>query len=150
MMKIRLLWVGKTRERFIAEGINKYLRLIRPYAVLEVEEIKEERGKPARMSMQKEAERLLRQAGTFILLDEKGRAMTSEDFARLLKANEAGGKMEFVLGGAYGVSEEVKQRATDIISLSPMTLTHEMARLVFLEQIYRAFTINVKKGYHHS
>ena len=156
-MRVRVLWVGSTKERFIEEGIGKYLKLLKPYADMRIEEIKEEKKKPVEAALKAEGERILKRAEPFdgackpfVLLEEKGKAMTSEGFAGFIKTKETVGRMDFVLGGAFGVSKEVRERASARISLSSMTLTHEMARLVFLEQLYRAFTINAGKGYHHS
>lgn len=141
--------MGKTKERFIEEGAAKYLKLIGPYAKVDIVEIKDERGKPVEAKTEAEGMRVLRQAADYVLIDEGGKALTSLGFARLIKSREAKGTIDFVLGGPFGVSKEVKDRASSAVSLSPMTLTHEMARLVLLEQIYRAMTINAGKGYHH-
>jgi len=113
---------------------------------LSVVEIREERGKSRDAAMTAEAKRILKQADVFYLLDEKGKQYTSVEFARFLQENE---QVEFVLGGAFGVSDEVRQKSKGSIALSKMTLTHEMARLLFLEQLYRAFTILKGKEYHH-
>ena len=83
----------------------------------------------------------------YTLFDEKGETLTSVEFAEYLAEHQS--SVNFVLGGAYGVSEEVKKTAQNTISLSRMTFTHEMSRLFFLEQLYRAFTIMHKRGYHH-
>jgi 23S rRNA (pseudouridine1915-N3)-methyltransferase len=146
-MKIRVIWPGKTKEQFILEGSRKYLKLLRPYADISTTELKEEKGSDVRKILEKEGERILRLQVPYTLLDEKGEALTSMEFAGYLAENQS--SIDFVLGGAYGVSEEVKKRAHKTISLSRMTFTHEMSRLFFLEQLYRAFTIMHKKGYHH-
>ncbi len=146
MQKIRILWPGKTKDRHLAEGINHYLKLLTPVTRLSVVEIREERGKSRDAAMTAEAKRILKQADVFYLLDEKGKQYTSVEFARFLQENE---QVEFVLGGAFGVSDEVRQKSKGSIALSKMTLTHEMARLLFLEQLYRAFTILKGKEYHH-
>lgn len=145
-MKMRLLWLGRTKEQFIKEGIRKYLRLLMPFADVEVIEIREEKGKLLKMALDKEAERILKQTESFALLDVKGRQVSSEEFASFLKDKAS---IDFVMGGAYGVSGEVKKKARDILSLGAMTFTHEMTRLIVLEQIYRAMMINRKRGYHH-
>jgi len=120
----------------------KYLGRLRPFAEVEVIEVKEEKGGEVR----KEGERLLAKAGPFVLLDEGGRQMSSEEFARWLEGRAS---VDFVMGGAYGVSDRVREKAADTLSLSRMTLTHEMARVVFLEQLYRALMIRRGGGYHH-
>lgn len=146
-MKIKLVWLGKTKERFIDEGIKKYLRMLRPFGDVSVVEIKEEKGKDIHRMVEKEGERILKLPTPFILLDEKGTGYTSPEFAEFLYRRPAA--PAFVIGGAYGVSESVRDAAEYKVALSKMTLTHEMARLVLVEQIYRAFTIMHKRGYHH-
>jgi 23S rRNA (pseudouridine1915-N3)-methyltransferase len=146
MRKIKILWPGKTKDRHLAEGINYYLKLLTPLARLSVVEIKEEKGKAKDAARAAEAKRILKQAADFYLLDEKGRQYSSVEFARFLKDHE---QVEFVIGGAFGVTDEVRQKSKGAIALSRMTLTHEMARLLFLEQLYRAFTILQGKEYHH-
>jgi 23S rRNA (pseudouridine1915-N3)-methyltransferase len=88
----------------------------------------------------------LKLQGPYTLLDEKGEALTSVAFAEYIGRKPS---VNFVLGGAYGVSEEVKKTAQKTLSLSKMTFTHEMSRLFFLEQLFRSFTIMHKRGYHH-
>ena len=146
-MKIRLIWVGKTRERFIDEGIRKYAGLLRPFADLLITEIREEKGKEQERIREREGERILSLKARYILLDEKGREMTSRAFADYI--NRRTPAMSFVLGGAYGASEAVKEAADETIALSQMTLTHEMSRLLLLEQLYRSFSIINRRGYHH-
>ncbi|MGE5299729.1 MAG: 23S rRNA (pseudouridine(1915)-N(3))-methyltransferase RlmH [Acidobacteriota bacterium] len=146
-MKIRLVWVGKTKERFIQEGIEKYLRLLRPFADVAVSEIREEKGKDIQRMVEKEGERILKLRSPYVLLDEKGREYTSAGFADFLSGRQP--YVHFVVGGAYGVSERVKEAAEGTVALSEMTLTHEMSRLLLVEQLYRAFTIMHKRGYHH-
>jgi len=146
-MKITVIWPGKTKEQFILEGLRKYLKLLRPYADIHTIELKEEKGSDVRKILEKEGERILKLQVPYTLLDEKGESLTSLEFAGYLTDHQA--SVNFVLGGAYGVSEDVKKKALNTISLSRMTFTHEMSRLFFLEQLYRAFTIMHKKGYHH-
>ena len=146
-MKIRVIWPGKTKEQFITEGLNKYLKLLRPYAEISVLELKEEKGNDISKMLKKEGERILKLQVPYTLLDEKGDLMTSGEFAGYIAEHIP--SVNFVLGGAYGVSEDVKKTAQKKLSLSRMTFTHEMSRLFFLEQLYRAFTIIHKRGYHH-
>lgn len=145
-MKIRVFWVGRTKDRCLAEGIDKYLKFLGPMAKVSVVEVKEARGLDPEKAREAEAERILKQTGSFTLLDETGREYTSEGFAGYLKDK---GDIDFVLGGPFGVSAGVKAKAAHITALSKMTFTHEMARLVFMEQVYRAMTIMNKKEYHH-
>lgn len=146
-MKIHLLWVGKTKEPFILEGLQKYLKLLRPYADVAITEIREERIKDINRMIGKESERIQDLRTPYLLLDEKGETLDSLEFARLIE--KQGSSATFLLGGAYGVSADVKAKAIRKIRLSAMTFTHEMSRLIFLEQLYRAFTILQKRGYHH-
>ncbi|MBI5632362.1 MAG: 23S rRNA (pseudouridine(1915)-N(3))-methyltransferase RlmH [Nitrospirae bacterium] len=146
-MKIHLIWVGKTKELFIHEGLQKYLKLLKPYADVAITEIREEKVKDVSRMLGKEGERIQDLRTPYLLLDEKGETFTSVEFARLIE--KQGAAATFLLGGAYGVSEDVKARAKKKIRLSAMTFTHEMSRLIFLEQLYRAFTILQKRGYHH-
>ena len=156
-MRVSILCMGKTRERFIQEGIAKYVRYLKPYADIEVRELKEEKIhdlKDAPLIRKKEAEKILKAVpvqAAFIALDERGREFTSHEFAELLnQALESGVRdMVFAIGGAMGLDESVTGRANRVIALSRWTLTHEMARLVLLEQVYRAFTIIQGKPYHY-
>lgn len=145
-MKIRIFWLGKTKERYLLEGINHYINLIKPYAKISLIEVKEERGKEIEKSLNLEGKKILRQTKAYVLLDERGKMFDSLEFSRLL---EEKGSIDFIIGGAYGVSDEVKDKASLLLSLSRMTFTHEITRLLLLEQIYRAITIIKGQEYHH-
>jgi len=146
-MKINLIWVGKTKEPFIHEGLQKYLKLLQPYADVVITEIREEKVKDINRMLGKESERIQDLKVPYMLLDEKGETLDSVEFAKFIE--KQGSSATFLLGGAYGVSEDVKTKAKKKIRLSSMTFTHEMSRLILLEQLYRAFTILKKRGYHH-
>lgn len=146
-MKIRVIWVGKTKEQFIHDGLQKYIKLLRPYADMDIVEIREEKGKDIQRMVEREGERILKRRTGYVLLDEKGKNLTSPEFSEFIGKNAP--EINFVLGGAYGVSERVKGAAKHKLALSGMTLTHEMSRLLLFEQIYRAFAIIHKRGYHH-
>ncbi len=146
-MKIQLIWVGRTKEQFIRDGVQKYLKLLRPYADVTVTEIREEKGKDTGSMLAKEAERIRSIRTPYVLLDETGETLDSIAFSRFLE--KQGASVSFLLGGAYGVADDVKAGARGKIALSSLTFTHEMARVIFLEQLYRGFTILQKKGYHH-
>lgn len=156
-MKLTLLCAGKTREGFIRDGIDKYLRYIRPYAAIELRELREERIDDLRDAprvRQREAERILKAVppgAQVMALDERGKEFTSHEFAGHLNKMFEGGVRDlvFVIGGAMGLDESVTARAGTVLALSRWTLTHEMARLVLLEQLYRAFTIIKGKPYHY-
>lgn len=156
-MRLTVLCMGKTKERFIQEGIEKYLRYLRPYADTSIKELKEEKIqdlKDAPSIRKKEAERIFKAipAGAYLVsLDERGEEFTSHEFAALLNNSVESGvrAMVFIIGGAMGLDEEVVARSHKTIALSRWTFTHEMARLVLLEQLYRAFTIIKGKTYHY-
>jgi 23S rRNA (pseudouridine1915-N3)-methyltransferase len=139
--------VGKTKERFIDEGIKKYLKLLKPFGDVSVVEIKDEKGKDIHRMVEKEGERIVKLPTPYVLLDEKGKGYTSQEFADFVSRRSP--SVTFVIGGAYGVSESVREAAQCRVALSKMTLTHDMARLLLVEQVYRAFTIMHKRGYHH-
>ena len=156
-MKLTLLCMGKTRERFIQEGMGKYLRYLEHYADIGVKELKEEKIadlKDAPLIRKKEAERVFKAVPVdsyLVSLDERGEEFTSHEFAAFLNSQLDSGVREivFVLGGAMGLDEEVTARSNKTVALSRWTFTHEMARLVLLEQLYRAFTIIKGKTYHY-
>lgn len=156
-MKLTILCMGKTKERFIQEGIAKYLRYLQPYATTEIKELKEEKIhdlKDAPLIRKKEAERIfkaLSPQAMLVALDERGETFTSHGFAEFLNRTLESGVREvaFVIGGALGLDESVTDRSQKAVAMAPWTLTHEMARLVLLEQVYRAFTIIKGKVYHY-
>ncbi len=149
--------MGKTRERFIQEGIAKYLRYIRPYAGIDIRELKEEKIqdlKDAPLIRRREAEKItsaLPDQGYVVALDERGSEFTSHEFAQFIndRLDEGVRETAFIVGGAMGLDESIPEHANRVIALSRWTLTHEMARLVLLEQLYRAFTIIKGKKYHY-
>jgi 23S rRNA (pseudouridine1915-N3)-methyltransferase len=144
--RFTIIWIGKTKERFVEEGIKKYRELLSPYAKLIIKTIKEEKGGSTAEHLKREAKKILSEAERYILLDEKGRLMSSQEFAEFLSKRR---ETVFVVGGPYGVDKKVKENAEMLMSLSPMTFPHELARLILLEQIYRAMTIIRGRGYHH-
>ena len=146
MAKIKIVWVGKTKERYLAEGINKYLKFLMPMAQISIVEVKEEKGRQNKDALDSESRKIMSQTRYYYILDERGREFSSVGFAQFLKDKDS---IDFVIGGPFGVSAEVKEIAKGSIALSKMTLTHEMARLLFLEQLYRAYTILKGKEYHH-
>ncbi len=157
-MRLTLICLGKTKERFLQEGIAKYIRYLKPYADIEIRELKEEKIqdlKDAPLIRKKEADKVFKAipaSALLVALDERGREFTSHEFAAFMNgALESGIRdVAFVIGGAMGLDESVTDRANKVIAMSRWTLTHEMARLVLLEQLYRAFTIIKGKTYHYS
>lgn len=153
-MKIRVLWVGKTQQEWIRSGIEEYVSRIKRYAPLELVEVKEEKGAAADSMRMRECERLkklLPKRGKIVLLDDKGEGMTSPEFASFIgKCRDTGTPgLAFAIGGAYGFTDDFRNEADRILSLSPMTFTHQMVRIFLLEQIYRGFTILNDEPYHH-
>jgi 23S rRNA (pseudouridine1915-N3)-methyltransferase len=156
-MKLTVICMGKTRERFIREGIEKYLQYLKHYGDVEVRELKEEKIrdlKDAPAIRKREAEKIVKAipaGASLVSLDERGEEFTSHEFAAYINRLLESGVREtvFVLGGAMGLDEQITARANKTVALSRWTLTHEMARLVLLEQLYRAFTIIKGKTYHY-
>ncbi|HSW64696.1 MAG TPA: 23S rRNA (pseudouridine(1915)-N(3))-methyltransferase RlmH [Dissulfurispiraceae bacterium] len=146
MKKIRLLWVGRTKDRALAERIEYYIKLLSGYARVSIVEIREARGKDAAASREAEGKRILAASEAFLLLDDRGREYTSPEFARFIDTADV---TDIVIGGAFGVSDDVRARARDCIALSRMTFTHEMTRMILLEQLFRAMTILKGRDYHH-
>ena len=155
-MKISLLVVGKTTDARLQALIEEYQKRLVHYVPFELKVIPELRN-AKNLSMdeqkQREGEQILAMADAgsrLILLDEHGKEYRSVDFAaQLTKWMSAGRNLIFVVGGPYGFSEDVYSRAESKISLSQMTFSHQMIRLLFVEQIYRACTILRGEPYHH-
>jgi 23S rRNA (pseudouridine1915-N3)-methyltransferase len=156
-MKLSLLWVGKTRDRRLEALAAEYIERIQRYCRLDVREVREEPRDAAstpRERVEREGRKILkalRPGEHGIALDERGAQMSSEEFASLLGGSLEGhpGGVVLIMGGPYGLSDAVREKASRLVTLSKMTLTHEMARLVALEQVYRAFTILRGGRYHH-
>ena len=152
-MKLRILWVGKSRDAWVKDAIAEYAGRIRRYSPLELFDIRDEKGAEAEDMRRRECERLEKQippGAVLVLLDERGEQMDSPALAAFIgKQRDSGtGEMVFVIGGAYGFSEEFRRRGR-LLALSKMTFTHQMVRVFLLEQIYRAFTILNNEPYHH-
>lgn len=156
-MKIKLLAIGKTDDKSLQTLIATYQERLKHYIKFELAIIPDiKNAKNLSQKQQKEKEGLLLlsklQAGDqLVLLDEKGKDFRSVEFSNFLqkKMNSGFKQLVFVIGGPYGFSEEVYQRAQGKISLSKMTFSHQMIRLFFTEQLYRAFTILKNEPYHH-
>ncbi len=158
-MKIRIFAIGKIKEKYLKEGINEYLLRIRPYSNIEIVEVNDEpiNDNPNNSDIEKaknaEGQRvlkLLKPNDYLVGLDLNKKQPTSEEFAKYLedKLVQSGSNLNFVIGGSYGLSDELKKRCNDSLSLSNMTFLHQMTRLILLEQIYRAFKINRNETYH--
>ncbi|OGR23751.1 MAG: ribosomal RNA large subunit methyltransferase H [Desulfuromonadaceae bacterium GWB2_53_15] len=152
-MKLRVLWVGKSRDPWVKDALSDYAGRIRRYSPLELIDIRDEKGAEAEEMRRRECERLEKQipsGATLILLDERGEQLDSPGLAAFIgKQRDAGSSdLVFVIGGAYGFSDEFRRRGK-LLALSRMTFTHQMVRVFLLEQIYRAFTILNGEPYHH-
>ena len=155
-MRITLLTVGKTDIKWVSEGLEVYSSRLRHYIPFEIREIPELKNVSALSRDQiKTAEgklilKSLKDSDDLILLDERGKEFRSIEFADWLqKRMTAGRDIVFVIGGAYGFSQEVYRRAGGMVSLSKMTFSHQMVRTIFVEQLYRALTILKGESYHH-
>ena len=155
-MRICLLTVGKTDAGWVREGLETYSsRLSRyvPFSVNEIPELKNASSLSKAQVKEKEGELILSRVtakDTVILLDEKGKEYSSSEFSKEVEKLISGGKnIVFVIGGAFGFSDAVYARSDGKVSLSRMTFTHQMVRAIFVEQLYRAFTIIKGEPYHH-
>lgn len=159
-MKIKIIQIGKDKDAWVSEAGLEFLKRLKSFCEVEIvtlkdvmasktfsrEKVREEEG-VAILSVLGE-----QTASRFVIaLDEKGTGVSSKDFAKMLeeKKDLGVGEIIFVIGGAYGLSDGVRKRADKILSFSKMTFTHQMIRVILLEQIYRAFTIIVGKEYHY-
>ena len=156
-MKITLLTVGKTDKDWVRQGMEIYVSRLKhyiPFAVVEIPELKNVSALTKDQIKTREGELILKNikpTDDLILLDERGKEYTSVELAKVIqdKISYVGKDMVYVSGGAYGFSDAVYQRANSKISLSRMTFSHQMVRAIFVEQIYRAFTIMKGEPYHH-
>ncbi len=156
-MKIKLLCIGKTDNEFILQGIREYEKRLKhyiPYDSLFLPDIKNSKNLTEIQQKEKEGEVLLNQlkdADYIVLLDEKGKDYSSIDFSKFIEKQMVTGlkSVVFIVGGPYGFSKQIYDRANAKISLSKMTFSHQMVRLIFTEQLYRAMTILKGEPYHH-
>ena len=150
---LKLIFVGKSKETWLNEQIKEYSKRIQAFTRFEIIEIKDEKilGKNYEKIKNEEGKRILQQAKDdfVVALDVNGKTMSSEMFAKTIKKiNTDCTSICFVIGGALGLSEEVLNRANLKISISKMTFTNQMVRLIVIEQIYRALMINHGRQYH--
>jgi 23S rRNA (pseudouridine1915-N3)-methyltransferase len=156
MVRLRIVAVGKTESGFIKDGVEHYLKRLRALHPVEWEEVRAaaHSGRAPAQVLAAEAAALLKRVGAndrLILLHERGKLRSSPELAQWLEAlhrTEASAAV-IAIGGAYGVSEDVRQRADEELSLSSMTFPHQLVRLILLEQMYRAATILAGQPYHH-
>jgi 23S rRNA (pseudouridine1915-N3)-methyltransferase len=158
-MQVRVIAVGKIKEKYLQDGIAEYAKRLRPYVKLQVVEIGEEKRSSSAsptdgpVAMEKEGDRILAAIpkGSFVIaLDVKGQGRSSAELAALFRQWELAGQnqLAFVIGGDLGLSPAVLSRSDLRLSLSPLTFTHQMVRFILLEQLYRACKINHGEPYH--
>ena len=156
-MKINLVCIGKTDDPYILEGIKKYTDRLKHYCTFElviIPDIKHAKNIDRTILKQKEGEEIckhIQDSDLIILLDDKGKSYSSIEFANYINKQQVNSvkKLSVVIGGAFGFSEEVYSKTQNKLSLSKMTFSHQIIRIIFLEQLYRAFTIIKGEKYHH-
>ncbi len=156
-MKIDLVVIGKTNINFVTDGIEEYTKRLKRYIkfnIVVISDIKGAKNMSTNEIKQREGEilsPLLSEYDYIVLLDERGKNPSSEEFAAWIetKSLQSIKKLCFVVGGAYGFSDEIYSKSREKISISRMTFSHQMIRLLFVEQLYRAFTIIKDEPYHH-
>ena len=154
-MKIRIIAIGKWKGEWVSSATERFTKLLSRDCELELVEIPEMKKSPDGSNetlINREGELLLKRIrGDYVYcLDRHGDRLSSEKFARAIQSNQTSGKsnLDFVIGGAYGLSQEVQSKADRIFSLSDMTFSHQIARVVLLEQLFRAFSILKGSPYH--
>lgn len=156
-MKITLLVIGKTDAKYFVDAINEYQKRLEHYIPFEMQvipDIKNTKSLTVEQQKEKEGELILKsvQSGDYlVLLDEKGKEYSSVHFASYIekKTHTVSKRLIFVIGGPYGFSQAVYDKASEKLTLSRMTFSHQMIRLIFVEQLYRAMTILNNEPYHH-
>ena len=156
-MKLTLIAIGKTDDRLISQLIDDYLKRVNFYIPVEMKTISDiKKGKKISEKEQiilegESIRKCLQPSDYIVLLDDKGKQFSSVQFAKYIekKMVSISKRMVFIIGGPYGLSEEIKKISNEKISLSKMTFTHQMVRLLFSEQLYRAMTILNNDPYHH-
>ena len=158
-MRFYVVCIGKLKDAYLSDGVAEFVKRMRPYGGITITELNESKigDKPSdadrKQVVDDEGERLLKAVpknAYTVLLDVYGKTMSSEDLAKTVAKLEVDGvsDMAFIIGGAFGVSEALRQSVNYKLSFSPMTFTHQMVRLLLVEQIYRASKINRNEPYH--
>lgn len=157
-MKIKVFCIGKIKEQYLRDGISEYVKRIFPYCSIELIEVADSKVKDnpndsdIKKAKDEEGTRILKllKSEYLIGLDLNRKEFTSEEFSEFInkKMAEGGATIAFVIGGSYGLSDELKARCNSFVTLSKMTFLHQMTRLILLEQIYRAFKILNNETYH--
>ena len=158
-MKITIVCAGKIKEKYLSAGIAEFMKRLKPFAQVEIREIHEEKMPDSPSEAEKEqvltreGEKLLKlvpEGSYLFVLDVFGKEKSSEELAASIDKLGLSGRsnITFLIGGAFGLSSEVRKSADELLSFSRMTFTHQMVRLLLVEQIYRAFKINRGEKYH--
>ena len=158
-MRFYVVCIGKLKDAYLRDGVAEFVKRMRPYGGITITELNESKigDKPSdtdrKQVVVEEGERLLKAVpknAYTVLLDAYGKTMSSEDLAKTIAKLEVDGisDMAFIVGGAFGVSDELRKSVNYKLSFSPMTFTHQMVRLLLVEQIYRASKINRNEPYH--
>ena len=158
-MKITIVCAGKIKEKYLTAGIAEFMKRLKPFAQVEIREIHEEKMPDSPSDAEKEqvltreGEKLLKlvpEGSYLFVLDVFGKEKSSEELAAFIDKLGLSGRsnITFLIGGAFGLSSEVRKAADELLSFSRMTFTHQMVRLLLVEQIYRAFKINRGEKYH--
>ena len=158
-MRFYVVCIGKLKDAYLRDGVAEFVKRMRPYGGITITELNESKigDKPSdadrKQVVDEEGERLLKAVpknAYTVLLDVYDKTMSSEDLAKTVAKLEVDGvsDMAFIIGGAFGVSEALRQSVNYKLSFSPMTFTHQMVRLLLVEQIYRASKINRNEPYH--
>ena len=156
-MKIRLLTIGSTDKKYMKEGIDEYVKRISfyiPFDLKVIPDLKNRNTLSPDQQKDKEGQLILNQivpGDSVVLLDEHGLELSSVEFSKWIEKKMVSGirQLVFIIGGPYGFSKTVYQRSDGMISLSKMTFSHQMVRMIFAEQVYRAMTILKNEPYHH-
>lgn len=153
MQRIRLLTIGALKTPWIREGCGEYRKRLTPLTFFDIEEFPASKENRPERQVRDESDRLLEAFGgedVLVVLDERGKEMTTGRFSEFLaEQKDHGLSVTFAIGGAYGFDNRMRERANVLMKLSSMTLPHELCRLFFLEQLYRALDLGRGGKYHH-
>ena len=149
---IKIITVGSVKEKYLKEAIEEYLKRLRKYTNVEIVELKDEGFVESQKAILLEGQKIMKNLNLkdyIITLEIQGSQLTSEEFAEKIdKILLENSNITFIIGGSYGISDEVKKQAKFKLSFSKMTFPHQLFRVILLEQIYRAFKINHNESYH--
>ena len=153
MQKIKLITIGTIKKPWVQDGFEEFKKRLTSLASFELVELPASKEKTPERQTKDESDRVLRlleNADVVVVLDERGKDLTTEKYADFLAdSKDKGSEVYFVIGGAYGIDERVREKADLLLSLGSMTLPHELVRIVFLEGLYRALDLSRGGKYHH-